>query len=128
MALPNFEKNYNGEPTILWSNPEPSANFAGQDITLSSNDYDFLEFYFVDGSHSYCFKVPKGYGFKATVLIGEGANTHLGFRYRIITYTDDTHYAVGNGYIKVVSKTNPETDTYDHIVRPLYVIGYKNKE
>ena len=33
--------------TVLWTNPDSTAAFAPQEITLSSSDYDFYEIYYV---------------------------------------------------------------------------------
>lgn len=33
----------------LWENPNPTADFVAQNITLSSTDYDYLMFFFKEG-------------------------------------------------------------------------------
>lgn len=111
--------------TILWSNPYPSSQFTQRSITLSSSDYDFLEWYFLDGVNTFCIKTVKGYGCFPYIVVQEGNTGYLGFRMRKVTYTDDTTYAISTGTIKYVNKTTTEADTYDTIVKPLYVIGYK---
>ena len=40
------------DPVILWRNPNRNAAFAAQTITLSSEDYDYLEIYYWDWAES----------------------------------------------------------------------------
>lgn len=125
-------QNYNGIWTtwraiggkILWANSNPSSNFAAQSITLSSSDYNFLEWVFLDGNNTFSIKTAKGYGCFPYILVQEASGGYFGFRMRKITRTNDTEFAVSAGTIKYANKTSAEADTYATIVKPLYVIGY----
>lgn len=107
--------------TILWTNPNPSSSFAEQTLTLSSSDYDVLEFVWrtmpsasgdilVDSS-----KTLKGYGVQ--LEYGSTAGNY-GWVRRIVRLSDTT-FSVWNAI-----KNNDLSITNEQCV-PLYVIGYK---
>lgn len=101
-------------PKILWTNPNPSSSFTGQNITLSSNDYDMLLWVFSTGtsnSQYMSFYTIKGKGVYASWVYNST------FLAREINYSTDTQYAVGD------NKTNGATNNVSTI--PQYVIGYK---
>lgn len=103
--------------TELWSNPDSTATFAAQNISLSSSDYDFLLFIYrmyVGGELSSAM-TSKGEG---VVLNGSTPN----IRYREITRTNDTTFAVGVG--KLVSTYGTETVNNNQCI-PVAVYGLK---
>ncbi len=99
---------------ILWTNPSPTSNFASQNITLSSSDYDMLLWIISTGtsnSQYISFYTIKGKGVYASWVYNST------FLAREINYSTDTQYAVGD------NKTNGTTNNASTI--PQYVIGYK---
>lgn len=99
---------------ILWTNPSPTSNFASQNITLSSSDYDMLLWIFSTGtsnSQYISFYTIKGKGVYASWVYNST------FLAREINYSTDTQYAIGD------NKTNGTTNNASTI--PQYVIGYK---
>lgn len=116
--------------SILWTNPTPNADFAQQQITLSSDDYDELEFYFnisKTGNKIYTCKTLKGYGGDVNTIteLNENVSQYTGFRQRHINYVDNTHYQITNCLTRknTSGQTTPDVENNDFI--PLYVIGYK---
>jgi len=116
--------------TILWTNPTPNVDFGQQQITLSSDDYDELEFYFnvsKTGNKIYTCKTLKGYGGDVNTIteLNENVSQYTGFRQRHINYIDDTHYQIANCLTRknTSGQTTPDVENNDFI--PLYVIGYK---
>jgi hypothetical protein len=106
--------------SILWTNQNPTADFSGQTITLSSSDYDVLEFIWRTdsvGNLSFSEKVMKGKGtqfdFFSTAIVGRRWS-------RRILYVSDTSYSFNDCY-KLDSSATMENDN----CVPLYVVGYK---
>lgn len=102
--------------TILWENPNPTADFSSQEITLTSSDYDILEIFFCSNTQSpnktFEFrKTIKNYNITLSVIVNN-VNT-----YRVVTFLSDNRLSVGNGY--------SGTDMQDRRCVPLYIIGYK---
>lgn len=98
---------------ILWANPNPTNNFDAQTITLSSDDYDILEWYYLYNNDlnqkvMKCEKVPKGYSPQLELIYGSGTIR------RICDYVSDTSYSIRNN----VGAGN------EYII-PLYIIGHK---
>lgn len=96
---------------ILWQNNNPSSSFTSQNITLSSDDYDVLVWYF------------KGFNnnnWQNTTQVIKGGNARLIYMagtelwYRNCEYLNDTTYSIHN------ESTGNNTRSI-----PLYVIGYK---
>ena len=118
----------NLEPTILWTNPNPTSNFSPQNITLNSADYDLYEVVFSPGSGQSATATQDSTG-----MIFKGKSTRCIYidlqnndiKSRRITYVDDTTLAVATGYSSGL--TNPAiTDGIGHCI-PEFVIGYKSK-
>ena len=106
--------------SILWSNSNPTANFSGQQITLSSSDYDVLEIYWrsnesADGFFGDTIKFLKGYG--SQMEFGSPFSTSKWIR-RIV-YVNDTTL---NFWDCLGVHDGQYHNDYDV---PLYVIGYK---
>ena len=103
--------------SILWTNSNPTSDFAPQDITLSSNDYDILEWYF-NGNVQSSTAIPcdsnrsiKGYGARLNSIVSNNMT------YREIARNSDTSFTVGAGYLG--------DEIQNRRCVPLYVVGYK---
>lgn len=115
--------------TILWTNPNPTSSFSSQTITLSSGDYDILEWYIgasTSGTYLFTEKSIKNFGISSTFIteLNQGYNQYTGFIQRNIKYSTDTTYNIAN----CLSRRNASqsTPTIDNgYMIPLYVIGYK---
>ena len=95
---------------ILWTNPNTTAEFHEQSITLSSSDYDTLEWYFRvarDKEYVMVTKTIKGWSGKIINYNDDGS-----LRYRYINRNNDISYGI----------TSPG---FDGALIPMYVIGYK---
>ena len=82
--------------TKLWENPDPTQSFAAQNITLSSDDYDFLLGMCNTGQTttlmiSCIAKKGSGLSFTRTDTYNGVCNI-----WRNISYVDDTHLSVTN--------------------------------
>jgi len=96
--------------TILWENPNPSAAFADQIINITTNGYNWIEYYY----RSSCTdpltmfqKAPAGVGTILISIMSDGT-----IRRRII-------------YDSGTSITTIKATTTGQCV-PTYIIGYKN--
>ena len=104
--------------TKLWENPNPSSDFAAQNITLASDDYDLLLIIYIvsTGNSRKCSELTiKGSG--ATLSIAEYSSNAASCRTRYFTYSSATVYNVSGGYINGTSANN--------IIIPYQVYGIK---
>lgn len=84
--------------TKLWENDSPTSAFAAQQITLNSNDYDFLLWVF----RNYA---TENYGINVVVERGQNAYADMTWaessvikgRQRTASYVSDTTYSVSQG-------------------------------
>ena len=112
--------------TTLWTNPDPTTAFAGQNITLSSADYDFLLVIFnpsLDISNYLRSStiIPKG---AHTILSYSVANSNtVGCYNRWMTYASNTTYTIDTGYVVNSGGTRFEWTT---ACIPLVIYGIKN--
>ena len=129
-ATDTYSCNYINEvtkATTLWTNNRPDLAFASQTISLSSNDYDYLEcFYYNYAASGYrqvqSVKVPKGYSFNLATTIFAGDNMHYGSR--PVTRNSDTSFTFGtNKGVASWNSTNVLTD--DSWAVPIKIVGYK---
>lgn len=109
---------------ILWTNPSPTSEFASQNITLSSDDYDMYEVIYSNykGEDYYMTsgKTPKGHGKRIMMNIGSSTNGPYAFK-RDITYNNPTSLSITLCSVWYGSiETSSDVDLI-----PLYVIGYK---
>ena len=117
----NYVNNLNGK--LLWSNPNPTSEFASQNITLSSDDYDELDWYFISDVN-----IEKPVIIKETSIKQYGvqsffsSNSALKYWARRIVYNSDTSYSVDNA--KSIDSSG--TNNMNSILVPLYVVGKKN--
>ena len=94
---------------ILWTNPNTTAEFHAQSITLSSSDYDTLEWYFRvarDKEYVMVTKTIKGWSGKIINYNDDGS-----LRYRYMNRNNDISYGI----------TSPG---FDGALVPMYVVGY----
>lgn len=108
--------------TILWTNPNSTAVFSPQNITLSSDDYDILEFFWksdVAGNGVYSTRTLKGYSVQIDIY-----STVVPTRAwrRRADFVSNTSYSVGNCTRMEYNQTAYNENGY---CVPLYVIGYK---
>lgn len=106
--------------TILWTNPSPTNNWTSANATLSSSDYDVIEWYFRSSTTTTniisIIKTPKG---ESGYAIYYNANIGV-VGQRVLTRVDDTHYTIG-AYANVVGTGG---DSGNRLI-PMYAIGYK---
>ena len=110
---------------ILWTNSSPSSVFAGQSVTLSSGDYNYLEIYFrtfTDQDKVKSIRFQKGQNGLIDCMFKFGANVYAGLRN--FDYTDSTHLTFGNGE-KVIQDNAVATGTDNGWIIPVKIIGYK---
>ena len=101
--------------TILWTNLNPTSNFASQTINLNSSDYDILELIYMEfnsTNETGSVKIKKGYSTRLTTSLSSGTTYTRAF-----TYVSDTSYSIGN-----TTNGGNNSNLY-----PLYVIGYKTR-
>lgn len=110
---------------ILWTNPNPTSSFEAQNITLSSSNYDILEFYFKSldaNSNILSVRTVKGKSANLQSLLLDG--TKIDIVLRTATYVNDTQYSISAGNIVQVPSTSNVFNTNTQCI-PIYVIGYK---
>ena len=115
--------------TDLWVNSNPNTALASTNITLPTDDYDYLEIYYYDWSsdtESYkdlmCQKVIKGYGTKLTMQLKYNSYTYAGNRR--IRHIDNTTLAIDDCHATI------ETNAFTNNVRnnwciPVKIVGIK---
>ena len=108
----------------LWENPSPTSAFASQNITLSSDDYDFLLYVFKnDSSGSIVISSIGQKGTNAlltyTITTSSGAQTAR----RQVNYISAKGVNVDNGYVSSTG-TTAHTQTNTACV-PIYIYGFK---
>lgn len=117
--------------TKLWENSKPSDSFSGQQITLNSDDYDFLIFMFrfevstiINVVSNFCLKgqgVVMGIGWDYN---GGSGNTYYnaGFR-RTATRASDTSYTMSDCYVRYGNNTS--NNVVNNKLIPLVILGGK---
>jgi hypothetical protein len=108
----------------LWENTNPTAAFTAQNITLASDDYDFLLWIYGTASTNPKGSViaPKGTG---SVLLSSGlTNSTHGVTnvQRTAVYVSDTEYSVSAGTLGRPSGTYSEDNT---VCKPIAIYGFK---
>ena len=112
--VPTGYEKVSNDMKILWTNPNPTSEFAEQDITLNSDDYDVLEIYYLMAANNTYVgsqKIPKGYNTRLMYT-----TSSLMIRFRNIIYLSDTSYSIESG----AGASGSDSDLI-----PLYIIGYK---
>ena len=117
IELPDTEGVINAEyMTLLWENPNTSASFAGQTVTLSSADYDFYICYFTrttsTGTINKSTISPKG---KGIILdVADSGYTYV----RNASYVSDTSISFGQGY--------KDSTADNSVIIPISIYGIKS--
>lgn len=111
---------------ILWTNSNPNTSFNGQNITLSSDDYDVLEIYYYDWVDNYkdllCQKTIKGYHTLLQMHFAYDNKVYAGNR-RIL-YVNDTTLNIQSN-IRNIDNSSFNTTTINNWNVPVFIIGYK---
>ena len=114
---------------VLWENDSPTSSFGQQNIELSSDDYDYLIwiYRFHTGDQNDIQKSQmciKGSGVLMDIAwdYGVSGNYYAADYYRKATYTDTTHYAVGECSVKY---NNTSSATGNNYAIPVVVLGGK---
>lgn len=117
------------KPFLLWENPNRNAPFLVQSITLSTDDYDYLEIYYWDWSNNneglkdlQCQRIPKGYNTTLMTMLISG-NGYVGVRR--IQYRSDTEYLVGTCYGIIDNSVIITPDARNFWCVPVLIMGYK---
>ena len=115
--------------TKLWENPDVTATFASQDITLSSDDYDLLMWVYCVSTTSSITNASffvKGSGGTVLSLASAGSTSAQGAQNwrRFVSRTSDTVMLVGDGY---VSYTGSQGVNNDRII-PYQIYGIKTRK
>ena len=111
---------------LLWENPNPTTGFAQQEITLSSDDYSYLEIYYACGPsantnvYQNCHKVPKGFGTMIYTLGTKSAGVYVASR--IIAFVSNTKYLV---YSCTQQTGTGAESTNNNLLIPQKVYGIK---
>lgn len=115
--------------TTLWINPNPNQEFTSQIITLSSDDYDFLDIYALGITGSvYMFhtRLLKGYSTVLWQPIGEGEGGQIGYRMRNFNWYDShSTFSVGNGLMKLAG-TSTAAVIRNNVMVPVRIYGIKS--
>ena len=117
--------------TKLWENPNPNVAFSGQDITLSSDDYDYLIWFCIwytgiSQIRLVSYTTLKGYG---TYLNGAGDYTPNNSQYytasfiREVNRNSDTSFSVTNCFVRYGNSTSRPTQNITLV--PLAIYGGK---
>lgn len=115
------------KPKLLWFNPNPSVAFSSQNITLSSDDYDYLEIYFYDwlsGTNEKCVKVEKGKNILLDCIFYNNiSDIYMGTR--PISYISDTQYTAQTCKALYGSSSVQLANQIDFVCVPIKILGYK---
>ena len=96
---------------ILWTNPNPTAGFPAQTITLNSDDYDtYKVYYYISSSNLQVLTSEsiKGHGTRLMI-------PSITMEYRPVDASDNTHLHVG----LPINTQQPVNGI------PIYIVGYK---
>ena len=112
----------------LWTNSSPTSSFAPQSIQLSSSNYDYLIWIFKfhrSTNRQKSVMCLKGAGAIADMAwdYGVGGTYYLAEYYRQVNWTDNTHYSIGDDYVRYNGWTNTGTD--NNYLIPIAVYGGK---
>jgi len=112
---------------LLWTNPNPSADFAEQDVVLSSADYDALEIYFsynaTNNGTMYCMKMLKASNSYIYYVFPTGAGVSV--RSRNITFVVDGTYKKYHFAACSVGTGASAPTTENSICIPRFIYGIK---
>lgn len=118
------------DPVVLWRNPNRNAPFAAQTITLSSEDYDYLEIYYWDWVESdslgywdlQCQKVIKSFNTTLFTAIMLNGKVYMGVR-KMVRVTP-LKYNVEACY-SLINESQIGVSTRNAWCIPFIIYGYK---
>ena len=90
--------------TKLWENPSPTASFAAQEVTLSSDDYDFYICLFSEGTTTTS-ALKSAISIKGKGIVLDTADSGYTF-YRAGSYVSDTKISFATGYREQTANTS----------------------
>lgn len=114
---------------ILWENPNPNQDFPTQVVTLSSSDYDFLDFYFARSlditgrSFRLQCRLIRGFNGMMSSIFGDQSGSQIEMRIREIGWVSYSQFRFGNGLVKQVGETT--ATTRNDILIPEIIVGVK---
>ena len=116
---------------LLWENSNLTADFAQQNITLPSADYDYLKIFWVSLSGCcHCEEVLKGYStaLSFSYAAGNSPNRSHFLIYRTITRNSDTSFSVTDSILSMSSINAEYTKTTNNSLnKPYKIYGCKFK-
>ena len=89
------------KPVLLWTNPNPSKSFTGQDISLNSSNWDILEIFWIDwvnNNYMDSTRIVKGRNGRITNVFKANANKTYACE-RVVTYKNSQLINIANGII-----------------------------
>ena len=111
--------------TTLWVNPNPTSSFGGQQITLSSNNYDELIIYYKEiasGITLFTQIIEKGYSTR--LFIGFAPSDVKGAIYeRTMTINSETSYTFGDA--SFFYSSTQQQGTNNNLIVPFKIVGIK---
>lgn len=126
--------------TILWENSDYSSSYAGGNITLSSDDFDVLEWYFLSNTATVGAETPSivsvktcrpfspSFPTRVQFITGFGTST---IQIRQREFTRRSGYDQNYWYMNYGQRQNIGEDHYttdNNCLIPILVIGYKVDE
>ncbi len=119
------EKIGNLKGDILWTNTNPTSDFASQDIILNTvQNYDIIGIWVyrnISNEELQEFRIKNGKG--ADMLFGELYQNVLYIQGRNAHFTSSTTLTFGNGFLHATSGNTTTNDNTRGI--PAYIVGYK---
>lgn len=106
--------------TVLWENNNTTSQFAPQDVTLNSSNYDYYEVFYqlslLDTRRVSTGKVPKGSGTQLIYITNTGSISL--YMSRSVTYVSDSKLHFENCY------DNNNSGAGNQRCIPIEIIGY----
>lgn len=114
------------KPTLLWENPNPTVEFSPQTITLSSNDYDYIDIIHTQngGDEVIYTRSVKGKNFSLTDVTNDSGAKKISIYARWFQSSQNgLKLIVGNC---IWGKEGVETQAKNTWLVPLKIMGYKS--
>lgn len=120
--LNSLNGNLTASGIVLWENPDPTASFAAQNITLSSDSYSTYEVFYTsrDSNGMMSQKSMKNYGVTLIDVLPSGSGSAV-FR-RVIKTESNTVFSVA---ACTYSTGSAAQSTVNQYLIPVKIIGYK---
>ena len=115
--------------TSLWTNSSPTSSFSSQNITLPTDEYDYLEVYYYDWTdpsqqNIKCTKFPKGASGTMDALFETNVTNMFYMASRKITYNSDTSLTIED--VRGINTQQLTVETVNSVCVPIEIIGIKN--